>query len=469
MRDTNRSSDGILLLLRTQIEIVMEDYCYCSRTEAQYRQQTGDIHVLETTDETKTKSVKHRVADKRRVVKKFVRSGSSDLHKSYAPRTLDQLDATVTYLLIDVWSDARNQGDDLLPILYAFVMDRLQAVRQDIITEGHFAADPLVVVSLFEMMVRFYVQSMHVVMGVYSNKRRSATPTPAAAPTSAPAPAPTHAHAPAHASAPRASPVSPPLSTWFDLHLHESSLSSCISTCQAFCSQSVLPRHVSSHARLSAYAALLTAASALRDAFQCIYTAGGAGGAGGAGCAGGDLLSPPHQWLKIIPVGNVTSSVSLTVPTTTNAKESACVGGEAGGGERTRPATATERVVAAVYRCISCLRQHNPAGAVAAFQTALSDDDDDGDDDDDDDCGGVSSGVGRASSGSGSSSSSGGSGRLVLSALLWHMLPELRLWRLLLMDGAANKDESVDAVSTVGRTEGWGRERKGVKIAVNDG
>ena len=181
---------------------------YCSPEECAYRQRTGDVHMLEATDETRRLPVNRRVADARRIVKKFVRSGSSELHKSYAPRTLAQLQATVMYLLHSVWWVRRGDAA-ALPVVYAFVADRVQAVRQDVITDNHFQADSVAVVSLFEQLVRFYVDSMHVALGTV---------------------------APPATSGPAGSGA-PPLSGWFDLHLHESALSSCIATCLGFCAQ----------------------------------------------------------------------------------------------------------------------------------------------------------------------------------------------------------------------------------------
>ena len=107
----------------------MNEYCYCSLQEAEYRQRTEDVHMLEATDTTRHLQITKRVVDKYRIVKKFVRSGSLDLHKSFTPRTLSQLESTVIYLLLEIW-DVNKNDENMLPIVYAFVQDRIQAVRQ---------------------------------------------------------------------------------------------------------------------------------------------------------------------------------------------------------------------------------------------------------------------------------------------------------------------------------------------------
>ena len=115
----------------------MIEYCYCSLQEAEYRQRTQDVHMLEATDETRHVKSKDRVVDTYRIVKKFIRSGSLDLHKSFTPRTLSQLESTVTYLLLDIWN-VYMDDEHMLPIVYTFVQDRMQAVRQGMY--GSFSA-----------------------------------------------------------------------------------------------------------------------------------------------------------------------------------------------------------------------------------------------------------------------------------------------------------------------------------------
>ena len=107
----------------------MNEFCYCSLEEAEYRQRTDDVHILEATDTTRHLKTKERIVDKYRIVKKFIRSGSLDLHKSFTPRTLSQLESTVTYLLLEIWNGYKNDAN-MLPVVYAFVQDRIQAVRQ---------------------------------------------------------------------------------------------------------------------------------------------------------------------------------------------------------------------------------------------------------------------------------------------------------------------------------------------------
>ena len=147
----------------------MNSYSYCSLQEAEYRQRTEDVHMLEATDATRLLRINERVVDPQRIVKKFIRSGSLDLHKSFTHRSLSQLESTVTYLLMEIWNVYKDD-ENLLPVVYAFVQDRMQAVRQDVITENHFVAAPVAVVVLFERLVHYYLHSMHTIVASCSRK-----------------------------------------------------------------------------------------------------------------------------------------------------------------------------------------------------------------------------------------------------------------------------------------------------------
>ena len=115
---------------------------YCSRLEIEYRQRVGDVHELESTDGTMHLPQSKRILDPSKAVKRFVRSGSQDLHKSFPKRTIPQIEATIDYLLLNIWSShvsktvaivQLSQHQVTLSVLYAFVMDRIQAVRQEVV------------------------------------------------------------------------------------------------------------------------------------------------------------------------------------------------------------------------------------------------------------------------------------------------------------------------------------------------
>jgi hypothetical protein len=242
-----------------------KSYVFCSKEEASERHRICDVHILECTDDTADirLPLNARVIDKSRACKKFTRSGSSDLHKTYEPRTLLQLDATIQYLLHDIWwcshtifdeDSTRNRGG--ISSAYTFVMDRLQAVRQDIISECMFLTDPFAVINMFQSIVHFYIQSMHVITSHKSEPEIHSTSENF-----------------------RSHHVSLATSSWFDLYSHESSLSSCLTTAIGFCQQLPLEsRHPlkgypinNIYSELNAYSNLLSIARQLRHTFQDIY------------------------------------------------------------------------------------------------------------------------------------------------------------------------------------------------------
>ena len=192
----------------------------------------------------------------------------------------------------------------------------------------------------------------------------------------------------------------------------------------------------SAAARLAAYAALLAAARGLREAFRCVYAA-----------AAPTAVAPPAAWLRVADVSSAKAAAPLTL--LTHAPPALTAAAKQGGAEEEGEVEdgRARAVVACTLRCVGALRQMNPAGAVAALAPVLP----------------RSLPPSSSSSSSSTSASSpttsgdeGGGDALVLAALLWHLLPELRLWRLLLMDTSAEaRGEELPAAAAAARLW-WG-------------
>jgi len=181
-------------------------FLMCCEEEALERQRHDDIHPLESTIDTAMLPSSKRVFDSGMVVRKFIRSGAgADLH-SKPHRTVDQLQVTVDYLIRVVWkadgcSDLmRHIREFTIATRYGFVMDRLQAVRQEIVSRNITSEG---ITHLLEKCVLYYVVSLYECTIFCSTGASQNQSTPSSV-------------------------------AWFDRHLHESAISSSISTLLQF-------------------------------------------------------------------------------------------------------------------------------------------------------------------------------------------------------------------------------------------
>ena len=102
-------------------------WVYCSEEEGLDRERMLDVHVLEATDETKALAPSKRLIDPSKAVRKFIRSGGDNLHQKLPPRSIEALRATASYLS-QLWIEAPDG------VHYAFVMDRMNAIRQELVS-----------------------------------------------------------------------------------------------------------------------------------------------------------------------------------------------------------------------------------------------------------------------------------------------------------------------------------------------
>ena len=402
----------------------MEDYRFCSTAEVLERQRVCDIHILEATFETANLKIppSARIFDKARAVKKFTRSGSSDLHKVYEPRNLTQLMATAHYLISDIWWDlARNTNCVRLQhtscnrdghnfgSAYSFVMDRLQAVRQDIVSQSTFEKNSVATIELLKSMVHFYVESMHCITStanLHHDLQVNAR----------------------DARSQMGQSARPLISSWFDLHSHENALSSCITAALSLCSQlpiELRDSHFETCDELSANLMLLSVASQLRDLFYEMYVtnvgsyATDQKTAAAISTVKSALMHKTNFGSNAV---NVLRELLSLEAVSSHAKEQRCIEDDSHLSQL--PASTI------ALNCLISVRQGNSAGAVRSFIYAAA--------------------PFIEETGSG-----GGESRrrqlplktkLMLAAMLHHMLPELRLIRCLLCDLSAPKNDPLDMV-----------------------
>ena len=118
---------------------------YCSEQEGELRNRIHDVHAFEATMETNTMNSSKRVIDPFLAVRRFVRPGSEDLHRSHPRRSVKQLQVTVEYLKKlwmkekpkpelqnDTSRESSHHTVTTGAAAYTFVMDRLAAVRQEL-------------------------------------------------------------------------------------------------------------------------------------------------------------------------------------------------------------------------------------------------------------------------------------------------------------------------------------------------
>jgi hypothetical protein len=400
--------------------MVPEDYRFCSKEEVDERQRTGEIHILEATIETADSRLPllSRLIDRSRAVKKFVRSGSSDLQKRYLSRTPDQLQATARYLICDIWHCIpplrRNSGCSVSST-YAFVMDRLLAVRQEITSLSLSSSDPLFALSILKSMVHFYINSMHVLTSLSAEN---------------PCLSDTDISTTSRTSLGSKEIRIPSLGSWFDLHLHENALSSCLKSALGLCCHIPLQQQRvfhSSRDELSAYYMLLSAAQELRKSFHDVYS------------NKGSTSTSIKQTVRLSTMKELFSQRVALVPNnliglrTLHCLDSVLnlVQQDVVHSDIATQSSAKGSLLAHIaLKCVRCIRQGNSAGAVRAFSPiaiySVRKHD-----------------VGRSE---GHIHKVRLRQRLMMGSLLLHLLPELRLLRLMQCDVAVTKNCEMDMV-----------------------
>jgi len=159
-------------------------YAYCSAQEALERQSNHDIDPLESTESTKVERRELRQHDPLKIIKKFHRSAvGEDMQSNYPSRSSHALYSCALYLC-DLWNSNKTNSCNT----YVFIMDRMRAIRQEIVVEN-LPSSTHQIVDILDATIRFYVQSWEdiIVSGMRS-------------------------------------------STWFDEVLHERALSSCLAS-----------------------------------------------------------------------------------------------------------------------------------------------------------------------------------------------------------------------------------------------
>ena len=396
----------------------MKDYGFCSSAEVLERQRVCDVHILEATFETADSKIppSARILDKARAVKKFTRSGSSDLHKAYEPRNLTQLIETAQYLIADIWwnlarntncvrlqhtscnRDSHNFGS-----AYSFVMDRLQAIRQDIVSQSTFEKNSVATIELLKLMVHFYVESMHCITStanLHHDQQDNVRDTRFQMGQS----------------------VRPLISSWFDLHSHENALSSCITAALSLCSQipiELQDLHFETSDELSANLILLSVASQLRDLFYEMYVSNV------GSCAAEQKTAAAISAMKSTLMHktnfgsnavNILREFLSLYPLSSHAKEQQCIKDDL------HPSHLPASTIA--LNCLTSIRQGNSAGAVRSFLPAAA----------------------SFSERSSRKHLLSLKTKLMLAAMLHHMLPELRLLRCLQCDLSAPKNDPLNMV-----------------------
>ncbi len=130
-----------------------DPYAYCSEKEALDRQSSFDIDLLESTELTKVERRELRVHDPLKIIKKFYRSAAGeDMQSKYPPRNNDKLYSCALYLH-DLWSSNKDNACNT----YGFIMDRIRAIRQELVIDGTLETHK--VVNILDTIIRFYIQS----------------------------------------------------------------------------------------------------------------------------------------------------------------------------------------------------------------------------------------------------------------------------------------------------------------------
>ncbi|XP_056383043.1 SAC3 domain-containing protein 1 isoform X2 [Hyla sarda] len=103
--------------------------------ESQRRLHQFEIQKVQCTNKGR-RGKGHPIADPQKTVKEYRRpAAGKDVSRPIDLRTPSTLAKTVQYLLMDVWSSVNYRDLLCLAKAYAFVFDRLRAVRQDLIVQ----------------------------------------------------------------------------------------------------------------------------------------------------------------------------------------------------------------------------------------------------------------------------------------------------------------------------------------------
>lgn len=180
------------------------NWIMCSEQEGRDRESQGDLHPFECTDMTKCLPPSLRKVDPKLCVHKFFRSDSEDRHSKYPRRSIDQLQMTLAHLL-NLWLRFHKLDD--IQSCYGFLIDRCNAIRQEMVTFNTAAAFPAEVLSIHSRILRFYLHSYYVCPAALLSPSIAASP-------------------------------------WYDEHLHESSMNSCTATALAIYPQLSEPPEV---------------------------------------------------------------------------------------------------------------------------------------------------------------------------------------------------------------------------------
>jgi len=225
-----------------------DDYMYCNKNEAIQRQNDHDIHQLESTNETSHLDITKRIMLPSRIVKRYLRSSSNDMYKSYEPRTSKQLIKTVHYLLSKIWFINNNDHNHHhvltfpLSVRYNFIMDRLQAVRQELVlceTPSDIA------IPILCNVCQYYIHSMH----TCSIDQASSSSSSGGSSGSS-------------------------NSIWYDSQLHETALNTCITRIQGSLTNNNNINNNNNHilCTMAVYSILIRVTDILKNTFNSLST-----------------------------------------------------------------------------------------------------------------------------------------------------------------------------------------------------
>ena len=223
---------------------------YCSEMEGRQRQHEGDVHFLECTAETAGLAPSRRQIDPSRAVRKFVRSDGTDRHASYPRRTPAQLRATLAHLFA-LWDSATvpltptappapREAHACLASTYAFAMDRLAALRQEVSVYAALLDAANTVDGMLLPVCRFYIRAYAECNSAAAASLTASLSLPAPEGPGAGAAGRTGGKegkenerrtAPPFAST--AASAAAPCYEWYDRHLHVGALRSCLATALA--------------------------------------------------------------------------------------------------------------------------------------------------------------------------------------------------------------------------------------------
>jgi hypothetical protein len=130
----------------------------CPEFEMIDRQVTNDVSIFEAQIPFNPPQGK-LVIDPKRAVKKFRRSAAGNYELSEDLRPPEVLLACTVYLMKDVLGDAKwSENDVSFAVLYAFIRDRLRAIRTDLTLQN---CKSLSSIRIHELSIRFLIAASH--------------------------------------------------------------------------------------------------------------------------------------------------------------------------------------------------------------------------------------------------------------------------------------------------------------------